>query len=621
MGPYKVVRRLGAGGMGVVYLAHAPGREVVAVKVMNPGWVAQPGFEIRFEREVEAIRRVAPFCTAPVLDASIEDDLAYIVTEYVEGSTLWETVKRNGPLAGARLESVAVGTAVALTAIHRAGVTHRDLKPGNVILSPEGPKVIDFGVARLAESTPITGDVAIGTPPFMSPEQALGEQVTHASDVFSWGAVVAFAATGRPPFGSMTGPEVFYRLVHEPPDLTGLSGSLAAVVELAMDKRPGRRPTARDLIDVLVAHDADPEPDAPPAPHLRLVPDPEPESDDPATTDDTAVAGDQLANAAHPTEAQAPPDNKPAPGDQPAPLGEPAAQDQAAPHDQVAPQGLPATHDESAGGGDGAPRDQAAADDRLSSHDRSEVPVTRLDPVEREGERVTEAESPRQRALRRALVGGVVVLCVLVAAGTGYLVWGPRTPAGSASFDDDFDVKRGWLEREQGDGVARYFDGGYLLQLPPERGMVTTAPVRANEMGDVRVVARVRLQSGAGSYGIWCGGNPVTQATNRYDFYLTSDRTAGIVKESQDGVRQELRPFQKAPGITDGENRIEAECRFEDGVSRLKLRVNGRLAAIYDDRTRPHRAGACGTAALSDAGSPTTMTVRYESFSVRSLRE
>ncbi|KAB2341374.1 serine/threonine-protein kinase [Actinomadura rudentiformis] len=565
MGPYEVVRRLGAGGMGVVYLAHAPDREFVAVKVMNPGWVAQSGFQIRFEREVEAIRRVAPFCTAPVLDAAIEGDLAYIVTEYVEGDTLWQTVKSKGPLAGARLESVAVGTAVALTAIHRAGVTHRDLKPGNVILSPEGPKVIDFGVARLAESTPITGDVAIGTPPFMSPEQALGERVTHASDVFSWGAVVAFAATGHPPFGRSTGPEVFYCLVHERPDLTGLPDGLALIVNRAMDKRPGRRPTARDLIDVLVAHEAQPNPLSRPRPH-----------------------------------------DQPAPQDQPAPHDQPASADQPVEGGELQPV--------EGGEAEAEHHDEGVSDDQHAAKILAIGEETRLDPVEREGD---EELGPRG-VVGWLLLGAVI--CSLIVVGIVYLVSADNERS-SAAFDDDFDTKRGWLEREHSDGVARYFDGGYLHQLPPERGMAATAPVKANEMGDVRVVARVRLQGGAGSYGIWCGGNPVTQATNRYDFYLTSARTAGIVKELQNGARQELRPLQAAPGITGGENRMEAECRFGDGVTRLRLRVNGRLVATYDDRARPHGAGACGTAAISEAGSTATMTVRYESFSVRSLRE
>ncbi|WP_395111102.1 protein kinase [Actinomadura sp. SCN-SB] len=245
------MRRLGAGGMGVVYLAVAPDGGRVAVKVMHPAWVAEPGFPHRFEREVEAIRRVAPFCTAPVVDHAVTEDVAYIVTEYVEGRTLWDTVKEDGPLSGARLESVAVGTAVALNAIHRAGVVHRDLKPGNVILSPEGLRVIDFGIAKLAGAGPITGNVAMGTPPFMAPEQAAGDEVTPAADVFSWGAVVTFAGTGEPPFGQASPDVMFYRLMHEEPRLGGLPGRLRTLVAGALDKRPERRPGARELIDEL----------------------------------------------------------------------------------------------------------------------------------------------------------------------------------------------------------------------------------------------------------------------------------------------------------------------------------------------------------------------------------
>ncbi|MEU5884887.1 serine/threonine-protein kinase [Spirillospora sp. NPDC047279] len=570
MGPYEVVRRLGAGGMGVVYLAHAPGGDLVAVKVMNSDWVAQAGFRIRFEREVEAIRLVAPFCTAPVLDAATDGDLAYIVTEYVEGDTLWQSVRGRGPLAGARLESVAVGTAVALTAIHRAGVVHRDLKPGNVILSPEGPKVIDFGVARLAGSIPITGDFAIGTPPFMSPEQARGEVVTHASDVFSWGAVVAFASTGRAPFGATSGPDVFYRIVHERPDLTGLPDRLALVVQRAMAKDARQRPTARDLIDVLVGRSVD-----------ELVELPVTSADGEPVSAEDRPAPPRLSLVV-----SAPPNGAPE-----VPAAEP--------------------------GTDTGTEPQARSQ-RGGTQNGLRSGGTRSG-LRRGGEQPGGTRPGGERRRRRwqtGLAAGVVGLCAL-GGGAAYAMLGQKAAPPPSTFDDDFDTERGWLERDQADGIARYHDGGYLLQLPAGRGMATTAPVRADDMGDVRVTARARMQGGTGSYGIWCGGNPVTQATNRYDFFVTSEGNAGIVKEFQNGVRQELRPFQKTPGITGGENRIEAECRFGDGVTRLRMRVNGRLAATYDDRTRPHGAGAGGTAAIAGNAA---MTVRYESFSVQRLR-
>jgi len=547
VGPYQVVRRLGAGGMGIVYLAAAPDDELVAVKVMNPEWAGQPGFRERFQREVQAIGRVAPFCTAPVLDAAITDEAAYIVTEYVEGRTLWQTVKERGPLAGARLESVAVGTAVALTAVHRAGIIHRDLKPGNVILSPEGTRVIDFGVAKLAEAAPITGNVAIGTPPFMSPEQARGLEVTPASDVFSWGSVVVFAATGRAPFGTTAAPEVFYRLVHEQPDLEGLPERLAPLVERSMDKDPERRPSARDLIDELLG---------------RPV----------GVAAATDISRERWSSVHEPgTRVETPP---------PAPPSHPESHPASRPESD-----LSAEADT-----DGRPEEE------------------------------TEPPSGRQ-GLRRAFIAVLAAAAVGVSAGTAYVLVHPGHGRGHAAFQDDFQTKRGWPERQDAGGAARYYGGAYLLQLPPGRGMVAAAPVRSDEMGSVRVSAGVRIQAGTAEYGVWCGGNPVRQATNRYDFYLTSTGAAGIAKQSAAGGRKDLRAAQEVSGVetTGGENLVEAECRFASGVTQLRLSVNGRVAATATDRDQPYGPGSCGVEALSDTGGVESAAVRYESFGVAAI--
>ncbi|MGW4965548.1 serine/threonine-protein kinase [Nonomuraea sp. NPDC004186] len=256
IGPYTIIRPLGQGGMGVVYLARDQGSRLVALKRLREGPAGDAGFRRRFTREVEAARSVARFCTAPVLDAGIDGESAYIVTEYVDGPDLATAIRKRGPMAGADLEALSVGVATALTAIHQAGVVHRDLKPQNILLSPVGPRVIDFGIAQLVEPDASRSTGIVGTPAYMSPEQATEGRITAASDVFAWGGVVAYAATGRPPFGSGGAPEVLFRVVHYAPELTGLDERLRPLVEQALDKDPARRPTAQQLLDRLLGRES-----------------------------------------------------------------------------------------------------------------------------------------------------------------------------------------------------------------------------------------------------------------------------------------------------------------------------------------------------------------------------
>ncbi|WP_345151269.1 serine/threonine-protein kinase [Nonomuraea rubra] len=253
VGPYTLLRKLGEGGMGVVHLAQDPSGRRVALKTMRPDLAGREEFRRRFGKETEAARRVARFCTAPVLDAGFDHGTAYLVTEFVEGPDLSSVVAR-APLTGSNLEALAVGVATALAAIHQAGVVHRDLKPSNVLLSPVGPRVIDFGVAQLADTPGAVATIAttMGTPAYMSPEQARGEHVTPAGDVFSWGALVTFAGTGRPPFGTGGVAEVVYRVINHAPKLDGLDERIRPLVERALDKDPARRPTAQQLVDGLL---------------------------------------------------------------------------------------------------------------------------------------------------------------------------------------------------------------------------------------------------------------------------------------------------------------------------------------------------------------------------------
>ncbi|MFI6734583.1 glycoside hydrolase family 6 protein [Nonomuraea sp. NPDC050451] len=251
VGPYTLLVRLGEGGMGVVYLGQAADGTQVAVKLIRARMDAHADFRRRFAREVAAAKRVARFCTAPVLDADVEGDVAYLVTEYVEGPSLGDAVRESGPLKGSALDGLAAAMAMALRAIHGAGVVHRDLKPSNVLLSQVGPKVIDFGIAQLMDAE--MSSAIVGTPSYMSPEQVSGATIGPASDIFSWGCTVAYAASGKPPFGSGSVPTILLRIINEAPELHGLSGPLRDLVLASLTKSPRERPTAQDLMDRLSA--------------------------------------------------------------------------------------------------------------------------------------------------------------------------------------------------------------------------------------------------------------------------------------------------------------------------------------------------------------------------------
>jgi hypothetical protein len=258
MGPYELIGRLGEGGMGTVYLALSPEGRRVAVKIIRSGLAHDPQFRQRFRSEVERAQDVPPFCTAEVLDADPDHAQPYLVVEYVEGPSLASVVADHGPLTPSNLHGLAIGVATALTAIHGAGVIHRDLKPSNVLLAPGSPKVIDFGIARAVEGavSHTRTDQMVGTVTYMAPERfdsGNGRTVTPAADIFAWGAVVAYAGTGRTPFAADLPHMVAVRILTMPPDLDGLTGPLRELVDRALAKDPAERPTARELLDRLLA--------------------------------------------------------------------------------------------------------------------------------------------------------------------------------------------------------------------------------------------------------------------------------------------------------------------------------------------------------------------------------
>jgi serine/threonine protein kinase len=252
IGPYRMVGRLGQGGMGQVFLGVSPGGRPVAVKAIRPELASDPQFRIRFAREVAAAKTVSGMFTAMVVGADVDGPIAWLATAYVPGPSLAEAVNEHGPLPEASLLALAAGLAEALAAIHAAGVTHRDLKPSNVLLAEDGPRVIDFGISRAAESTTLTQTgLTIGSPGFMSPEQAIGTEVGPPSDIFSLGTVLAFAATGKGPFGGGTTASLLYRVVHETPDLDGVPEAVQPLIERCLVKDPAQRPTAVALLDAV----------------------------------------------------------------------------------------------------------------------------------------------------------------------------------------------------------------------------------------------------------------------------------------------------------------------------------------------------------------------------------
>ncbi|NKZ06302.1 serine/threonine-protein kinase [Actinomadura latina] len=254
IGGHRLIERLGEGGQGIVYLAEDETGGRVALKVLHD----RGGSRDAFLKEIAAARKVASFCTAEILHAGEDDGLPYVVTEFIDGPSLRELVEEKGPQAGPTLYRLAIGTATALAAIHRAGIVHRDFKPGNVLVGPDGPRVIDFGVARFLDATVTASSTVIGTPSYMAPEQLAGDPVGPAADVFAWGATIAYAANGRPPYGQDTIPAVMNRIVKGKPDLGGLSGPLRDLVAQALHKDAPKRPHSRDILLRLLEHSQGP---------------------------------------------------------------------------------------------------------------------------------------------------------------------------------------------------------------------------------------------------------------------------------------------------------------------------------------------------------------------------
>ncbi|MFG2994034.1 serine/threonine-protein kinase [Streptomyces sp. NPDC048257] len=254
IGAYRLLGRLGAGGMGRVYLGRSAGGRTVAVKIVHPHFATDEEFRARFRREVEAARRVGGEWTAPVLDADPEAPVPWVATGYVAGPSLDRALAGHGPLPETSVRAIGAGLARALVAVHGLGLVHRDVKPSNVMLTLDGPRLIDFGIARATDGTAslTSTGVSVGSPGYMSPEQILGKGITGAADVFSLGAVMAFAATGRPPFTGDNSATLLYKVVHEPPELGALpDGELRGLIEACLAKTAAERPAPEAIAAAL----------------------------------------------------------------------------------------------------------------------------------------------------------------------------------------------------------------------------------------------------------------------------------------------------------------------------------------------------------------------------------
>ena len=254
IGEFRLHSRLGAGGMGQVYLGFSPAGRAVAIKVIHSQFAADPEFLRRFSHEVTAARAIGGMYTAPVVDSSVTDSSPWLATAYVPGPPLSAIVAKHGALPEAAVWRLAAGLAEALRAVHAAGVIHRDLKPANVLLADDGPHVIDFGISRPFHGTQLTSaGMVIGTPGYMSPEQAKTGPAGPASDIFSLGCVLAYAATGSPPFGGENPASVLFRIVSAEPDMSAIPPRLRQVIEACLKKDPAQRPEPAQVIAMINA--------------------------------------------------------------------------------------------------------------------------------------------------------------------------------------------------------------------------------------------------------------------------------------------------------------------------------------------------------------------------------
>ncbi|GII79058.1 hypothetical protein Sru01_40400 [Sphaerisporangium rufum] len=612
IGRYRLLGRLGRGGMGTVYLGRDAAGQPAAIKVINPEYARHEEFRTRFRREAEAARRVRRFCTAAVLDADLDGDQLYVVTEYVEGPNLHEAVRDAGPLRGSSLDALAVGVATALTAIHAAGVVHRDLKPSNVLLSPVGPRVIDFGIARALDTLGgITGTgQLLGTPRYMAPEVLRGEPASPACDVFSWGCLVAFAGTATPPFGGDSMPSIMYQVLNTEPSLAGLEEPLRSLVAATLAKDPARRPAAQAILDQMVG---------------RTGPEQAERSVAAAWRQDPTLAGPPSTLTGPPPTVP----SRPSPtAHGPAPTGYGPASH--APAATAYGPGGPGGH---GGPGPGGPGGQGpGGPGRPGGY--GPAPAS---PAGR-------AAEPGTRTTRRLRLIGIIAAAVVVAV---TVTLGVRTllPSGPPTdlvylYQDDFgDNNGGWggstYTGEDGSSWGYAPGGFYAVDVDtehPERvekapiPFVPAQPATPDPSATptpttpgrllLAVTVAPRQKSTQGEYGLMCRSADETYKPTRYEFLLTGDGKARIRRVVK-GAGGDLPPPAPVSGL-DGKDpvRLQAECDRTGEGMRLTMWVNGAEVQSYTDTSAPLPNGDVGFLARVPATPDAAMKLSFDDFSV-----
>ncbi len=592
LGPYRLAARLGRGGMGTVFLGEDGTGRQVAVKVINPELADDEAFHERFRREVTAARQVRRFCTAAVLDARLDGDPLYVVTEYVAGPSLDEAVGSGGPLRGGDLEALAVNIATALGAIHGAGIVHRDLKPSNVLLSPTGPRVIDFGIARALDASdgPTRTGQFVGTPAYIAPELMHGEEITPAADVFSWGCVVAYAGTGRAPFGGGTVPEIIHRVTSADPDLDGLDPAVSGLVARSLAKDPAERPTVKQLIQTLTGEDEPPE--TPPA----GVPAPgSPAASTPPASEPSAGAA--AAGAAAPS-AAAPSAAAPSAAAPSAAAAEPPTAGSA---DAEKTAAVPPPPPERRTTVDSVPPTQPGGTPPL--------PPPAPPPA---ASAMPSSPPDRRRGLHRdhrLLIGAVAAVAGIAAlVGLTNLPDGDGKPNGSGGtaaaadigedppdvkdkvFEDKFsDETSGWKTAATAASDASYRDRKYELRVQPATThTIVDAPVA--DLPDSQLIEVKVTSDEDGEAGVFCRGR------SGFAFLLRPDGLASIAKLSSGRVVGSV-VVGKAGDLGDDDNRIQAACveRSESTID-LAMWVNGER--VLSSASTPMGDGVSGPSGL-----------------------
>ncbi len=595
IGRYRVLSRLGRGGMGTVYLGESADGQQVAIKVINPEYSQHERFRMRFRREADAAQRVRRFCTAAVIEAALDDDQLYVVTEYVTGPNLEEAVDADGPLRGSSLDALAVGVATALTAIHGAGVVHRDLKPSNVLLSPVGPRVIDFGIARALDTlSGMTGTGEIlGTPRYMAPEVLRGEPVSAACDVFSWGCLMAFAASGRAPFGGEALPAVLYQVLNTEPSLEGMEPALRELVTSALTKDPRNRPTSQQLLDHLVGRSAVPE----------------------------QAAHSVQASWQAPQAPQGPPVGAPWTG----PAGAPSPG-----RDHGADSGWSHTAPSARGGHTISGASQAGPGHDGPGHTLPERPRGDTGFFPGGG----------TAGRRKLLVGVSVAALMVVAGGLGLrLALAPPGPPENLAllYQDDFTQSgTGWSGGTYSPmtGTYGYAPEGYyavdvsgyspvrreqapipFVSAPPATPDPSASPTPITP-SRILLGSDIRIRSGTagmGEYGLFCRGEDDNKAT-RYEFLLDTTGNARIRKTVKSAGGELTKPVKV--DLPKGEViRLAAECTGAEGGVRLTMWVNDEQAQSFLD-TNPLPNGLVGVIARVGENSSAVLRIAFDNFTL-----